>query len=124
MIIVMASRDRKDVEHVVARVEELGFKAHVIEGVYRTVVAAVGDERGKEQLHTLQALPHVEQVIPILKPYKLAAREVRADNSTVCCGPVAIGNGHFCVMAGPCSVESRDQILRTARAVRAATARA
>lgn len=122
MIIVMASREKKDVEHVVARVEELGFKAHVIEGVHRTVVAAVGDEREKERLHTLMALPHVEQVIPILKPYKLAAREVRPDNSTVHCGPVAIGNGHFCVMAGPCSVESREQIMTTARLVRAAGA--
>ena len=76
MIIVMASSNMDDVNHVVARVEELGYKAHVIRGVERTVVAAVGDERGKERLTSLEALPYVEQVIRILKPFKLAGRVV------------------------------------------------
>lgn len=120
MIIVMATRKREDIDHVVAKVEELGYKAHIIEGVERTVIAAVGDERGKHRLTALEALPHVEQVVPILKPFKLAGREVKHEDSVVQCGPVKIGGGHFCVMAGPCAVESREQILETAAAVKLA----
>ena len=122
MIIVMASRDSKDVNHVVHKIEELGYRAHVIEGVERTVIAAVGDEREKYRLTVLESLPYVEQVIPILKPFKLAGLEVRHDPSVIHCGKVKIGAGHFCIVAGPCSVESRDQILETARVCKEAGA--
>jgi len=122
MIIVMASREKSDVEHVVSRVEEMGYKAHVIWGVERTVIAAVGDERGKHRLTALEALPHVEQVFPILKPFKLAGVEVRHEPSVVQVGDVKIGAGHFCVVAGPCSVESEEQINTTAKAVKEAGA--
>jgi 3-deoxy-7-phosphoheptulonate synthase len=118
----MSSSDKDDVNHVVSRVEALGYKAHVIVGVERTVVAAVGDERGKERLTTLEALPYVEQVIRILKPFKLAGREVRTENTVVDCGGVRIGGDSFAVMAGPCSIESNTQILDTAGAVKAAGA--
>ncbi len=114
MIIVMSSRDKKDVDHVVQKVIEFGYTPHVIEGVARTVVAAVGDERGKERLTALESLAYVEQVVPILKPYKLAGRQVKEEPTIVNCGGVKIGGGHFCVVAGPCSVESRDQIMETA----------
>ncbi len=122
MIIVMASREKSDVEHVVSRVEEMGYRAHVIWGVERTVIAAVGDERGKHRLTALEALPHVEQVFPILKPFKLAGVEVRHEPSVVEVGGVKIGGGHFCVVAGPCSVESEEQINVTAKAVKEAGA--
>jgi len=118
MIIVMASRDKADVDHVVARVEEFGYKSHVIEGVERTVIAAVGDEREKYRLQSLEALPHVEKVVPILEPYKLAGREVRPEPTVISCGSVRIGGGHFAVIGGPCSVESREQILTTAEVVK------
>lgn len=118
MIIVMASRNKEDVEYVVSKVEEMGYKAHVIWGVERTVVAAVGDERGKHRLTALEALPHVEQVVPILKPFKLAGREVKSEATVIECGPVKIGGNHFCVMAGPCAVESRDQIMGIAAFVK------
>lgn len=118
MIIVMASREPEDVQHVVSKIEELGYRAHVIVGVERTVIAAIGDERGKYRLAALEALPHVEQVVPILKPFKLAGREVRAECSTVECGGARIGGKHFCIIAGPCAVESREQILETAAAVK------
>ena len=114
MIIVMASREKKDVDHVVKKVQDFGYDAHVIEGVERTVVAAVGDDRGKERLTALESLAHVEQVVPILKPYKLAGREVKDEPTVVDCEGVKIGGGNFCVVAGPCSVESREQILETA----------
>lgn len=122
MIIVMSSSNRDDVNHVVTRVEELGYKAHVIYGVERTVVAAVGDERGKERLTSLEALPYVEQVIRVLKPFKLAGREVKKEDTVVTCGDTKIGGGHFCVMAGPCSIESEEQMFGTARAVKEAGA--
>ncbi len=120
MIIVMASRDREDINRVVRKVEEFGYQAHLIEGVERTVIGAVGDERTKQQLLSLESMPGVEAVMPILKPFKLAGRELRPDPSVVEVGPVRIGAGHFCVIAGPCSVESREQILETARAVKEA----
>ena len=118
MIIVMASRDQKDVDHVIEKVEALGYRAHVIVGVERTVIAAVGDERGKERLAALESMPHVEKVVPILKPYKLAGLEVRQERTVVECGNVKIGNGHFCMVGGPCSVESREQIMETAKIVK------
>ena len=118
----MASSKKEDVEHVVHRIEELGYKAHVIVGVERTVVAAVGDERGKERLTALEALPHVEKVFPILKPFKLAGREVKNEDTVVECGTARIGGGHFCVMAGPCSVESMEQVNESARIVKEAGA--
>ena len=122
MIIVMASREQKDVDHVVERIEELGYAAHVIQGVERTVVAAIGDERGKERLTVLEALPHVERVFPILKPFKLASKEVRHEPSVISCGDVKIGAGHFCVMAGPCSIESYAQLDESAAACKEAGA--
>ena len=122
MIIVMASRSQEDVDQVVTKIEDMGYKAHVIVGVERTVIAAIGDERGKHRLTTLEALPHVERVFPILKPFKLAGREVREESSVVSVGGVKLGGGHFAVFAGPCSVETREQILETAAHVKAAGA--
>ena len=122
MIIVMASRKQADVDYVVSRIEALGYKSHLIEGVERTVIAAVGDERGKFRLQSLESLPHVEKVVPILKPFKLAGRELRPEPTVIHVGSAAVGGGRFCVMAGPCSVESRDQIVETARIVKEAGA--
>jgi len=118
MIIVMASRKPEDIAYVVSRIEELGYKAHVIEGVERTVIAAIGDERGKQRLVALEALPHVEKVVPILKPFKLASREVREEDSVIRVGKLKIGPGFFCVMAGPCAVESREQVMQIAEWVK------
>lgn len=122
MIIIMASRSKEDVDHVIQKVEALGYRPHVIEGVERTVIAAVGDERGKERLAALESLPHVEKVVPILKPFKLAGLEVKQERSVVECGNVKIGNGNFCIVGGPCSVESRDQIMETAKVCKEAGA--
>ncbi len=122
MIIVMASRSKEDVDYVVSRVEALGYKAHLILGVERTVIAAVGDEREKFRLQALESLPHVEKVVPILKPFKLVGRELKKEDSVVEIGNTSVGGGNFCVMAGPCSVESHDQIIETAQVVKEAGA--
>jgi len=117
MIIVMASREQENIDYVVGKVEKLGYKAHLIYGTQRTVIAAVGDERGKFRLQSLESLPHVEKVVPILQPFKLAGREAKAEDTTIRVGSVDIGGGHFCMIAGPCSVESEAQILETAELV-------
>jgi 3-deoxy-7-phosphoheptulonate synthase len=117
MIIVMATRDEEQVRNVVSRVEEMGYTPHVIRGAERTVVAAVGDDREKHRLTALEALPYVDRVVPILEPYKLVSRSVRPEPSTITCGGVKIGGGHFAVVAGPCSVESKAQIQESARVV-------
>lgn len=122
MVIVMASREREDIDFVVKKVEELGYKAHLIEGVERTVIAAVGDEREKYRLQALESLPHVERVFPILKSFKLVGREAHSEDSVINVSGVKIGGGHFAVMAGPCSVENREQIIESAEAVKYAGA--
>ena len=129
MIIVMkAGASEEQLEHVFESVRELGFQVHPIRGELRTVVACVGDERGKSRLQALDCLDGVESVIPILKPFKLAGNEWKKGRSSVTLGqegtnPLVIGNNHFVVMAGPCSVESREQILLSAEQVKRAGAR-
>ncbi len=122
MIIVMKSgATGDDVRHVVERIEELGLKAHVSQGTERTVIGVIGDERfiKREQL---SLLPHVDDVIPILKPYKLASREFKPENTVVKVGNVSIGGNEVVIIAGPCSVESEEQLMETAEVVKAAGA--
>ncbi len=125
MIIVMKQGVSKEaLAEVKKRIRELGYRPHVIHGETRNVIGAVGDERGKEILQTLEQMPGVESVVPILKPYKLASREVRPEPSIVEIAPgVTAGGDELLVMAGPCSVESEAQIVETAHAVKAAGAR-
>jgi 3-deoxy-7-phosphoheptulonate synthase len=123
MIVVMKSHSTEaDTQAVVDQITSLGLQAHVSKGVERTIIGVIGDERliRKEQLGML---PHVEDVIPILKPYKLASREFRQENTVVDVSGVRIGGGELVVIAGPCSVETEEQVLQTAIAVKAAGAR-
>lgn len=123
MIIVMqAGAPEEQVQEVIRRVSELGYHPHIIRGTQRTVVGAVGDERGKTKLQSLEALPGVENVVPILQPFKLASREVRPQRTVVKVGDVEIGGDRLALMAGPCSVESETQLLDSAYAVKAAGA--
>ncbi|PLX91520.1 MAG: 3-deoxy-7-phosphoheptulonate synthase [Desulfuromonas sp.] len=125
MIIVMQKgASAEALAEVERRVVELGYQPHVIHGETRNVVGAVGDERGKEVLQTLEVLPGVERVVPILKPYKLASREVQPETSEVEIVPgLVIGGQEFIVVGGPCSVESQEQINESAVAVKSAGAR-
>jgi len=123
MIIVMkGTATEEDLERVIHTIEELGYQSHVIRGTQRSVVGAVGDERGKARLQSLEALPGVESVVPILQPFKLAGREFKPSQTVVRVRDVEIGGDRLPVMAGPCSVESEDQILETAKAVKEAGA--
>jgi 3-deoxy-7-phosphoheptulonate synthase len=111
------------VEHMVQRIESLGLKAHVIVGTERTVIAAVGDDR-RTHKESLESGEGVAEVVPILAPYKVASREVKMEPTMVRVGSLSVGNGMLGVIAGPCSVESEEQILSTARAVKASGATA
>jgi len=122
MIVVLKPGTTKEqFDHVIDRVKEFGFKPHPIVGEERTVVACVGDERGKAQLQALESLDYVENVVPILKPFKLASKETKP-RSVIKVGNVEFGNSQFVVIAGPCSVESRDQIIVSAEMVKKAGA--
>lgn len=125
MIIVMQQNiDKALTQAVEARIRELGYEPHVIHGESREVIGAVGDERGKMILQSLESMPGVEKVVPILKPYKLASREVCPEPSQVEIKPgLVIGGKELIVMAGPCAVESEEQIVQTAHAVKRAGAK-
>ncbi len=124
MIIVMkAGAAKKDRDEVVRRVKELGYKPHIIHGETRDVIGAVGDERGKSVLQSIESMHGVENVVPILQPYKLASKEVKKEASIVrVSDDVVIGGDQVIVMAGPCSVESEQQIIESALAVKKAGA--
>jgi 3-deoxy-7-phosphoheptulonate synthase len=122
MIVVMKpGASRKQVDHVIERIEQLGLKSHVIVGTERTVVAALGEKRdGAKQ--ALETGDGVEKVVPILAPYKMASTEVKTDPTAVEVLGLKVGRGQVGVIAGPCSVESREQILEVAGIVREAGA--
>jgi 3-deoxy-7-phosphoheptulonate synthase len=124
VIIVLKSRSSaEEIEDVCRRIQGMGYQPHTIRGELRTVIGAVGDDRGKERLRALESLACVESVTPILQPFKLASREVKSEASRVpIAGGVIVGGERLVVMAGPCSVESRDQVLEVAAKVKAAGA--
>jgi 3-deoxy-7-phosphoheptulonate synthase len=115
MIIVMKGGIPKEQVHDVIRtIEELGYQPHVIWGKQRTVIGAVGDERGKTRLHSLEVMPGVESVVPILQPFKLAGREFKSTPSIVKVGGAEFGSNRLVVIAGPCSVESEEMVMQLA----------
>jgi 3-deoxy-7-phosphoheptulonate synthase len=119
MIVVMrASSTQDEINGVVKRIEELGLKAHISQGIEHTVIGVLGQVF--PELHDmLQLLPGVEEAIRVSRPYKLASREFHPQNTVVKVGDLAIGGDEIVVMAGPCAVESEEQILATAREVKA-----
>jgi len=124
MIVVMKSgATEAQIQHMVQKVEALGLKAHIIRGTQRTVIAAIGDKR-EETKESLACGEGVDKVVPILAPYKVASREVKHETSIIRAGSLEIGGKNIAVIAGPCSVETEEQILATARAVKAAGATA
>jgi 3-deoxy-7-phosphoheptulonate synthase len=124
MIVVMEKGATADqIAHMVGRVESLGLKAHVIHGTERTVIAAIGNKRSDTK-EALESGSGVAEVMPILAPYKIASREVKPEPTQIVAGSLRVGAGVLGVIAGPCSVESKEQLLNTARAVKAAGATA
>ncbi|HEX2044019.1 MAG TPA: hypothetical protein VHF23_00175, partial [Gaiellaceae bacterium] len=121
LIVMGAHATAEQVEEVVARLAEAGAHAHVTPGKEATVIGAIGE---RELLATLplEGFPGVEQVLPILKPYKLVSREIAPDPTVIDVRGRRIGDGYFGLVAGPCTVEYREQTLVTARAVKEAGA--
>ena len=124
MIVIMKpGASREQVEHIVQLVREFGLKENVLWGTDRTVIAAIGDKRAVDK-GAIETAPGVEKVMPILSPYKMVSKEVIREKTAIEIGPqkFPIGGRKVGLIAGPCAVESRDQILRTADAVKAAGA--
>ena len=112
VIIVMKKNATQDqIHHVTEWIKSVGYHPHLSQGVERTLIGAIGDDRGKAQLKSASFLPGVEKIMPILKPYKLASREFQETDTIVRVGEVRIGGGEFTVIAGPCSIESEEQMM-------------
>ena len=117
IISMLENATEAEIAHVIARVQELGYKAQITCGEEKTIVAAVGSGR-RDELEALSAAPGVERLIPIAHPFKLVARQGRTSRTVVSVGDVRIGGDEIVMIAGPCSVESREQLFETAYAVR------
>jgi 3-deoxy-7-phosphoheptulonate synthase len=111
----------EDVAHVLERLEDIGAEGHVSEGQRRTVIGAVGERSAIQQL-PWEAFSGVERAVPVLKPYKFVSRDFQTEDSVVDVGGVPVGGGGVTVIAGPCAVESRDQLFAAAAAVKEAGA--
>src|SRR5438105_15031574 len=108
IIVVRPNSTSEQIDHILARIQELGFKPHISRGEHRTIIGVIGDE-DKLQAEPLAAIPGVEQVLPVMKAFKLASREMHAEDSVVEVGhaghkPVRIGGGYLAMMEGPCAV--------------------
>ena len=122
MIVMKPGATQEEIEHVIARVRSVGARAHVSQGEEVTVIGAIGDREHVARLE-LEGSPGVAQVVPILKPYKLSSAQLRhGERSVFEIGGRRIGGEHFALIAGPCTVESREQVLETAEAVKNAGA--
>jgi len=124
MIVAMqAGAKESQIDHICERIREFGYTPHVIRGTERTVIAAIGPGDKKEHIEHMKSADGVEDAFPILQPFKLVSCEVKKQKTAIQVGDVCIGDGGFVVMAGPCSVEGREQLMSTAEAVAASGAR-
>lgn len=122
MVVVMEmDSTQEQIEIVNQRLDELGFQTQIIRGVKRIVIGAVGDRRVSD-LRELQQMPGVEKIVPIMKPYKLVSRECKSENTVINIRGIEIGGNSITVIAGPCAVESRSQLLTAAHQVKQAGA--
>jgi 3-deoxy-7-phosphoheptulonate synthase len=122
IVVIKPNTPREQIDEVIREVQALGYDPRPIFGTEQTIVAAIGDERTHHTLESLNVLPQVEKVMPVQKRFKLVSRESHPANTVVDVDGVAVGGDKFVMMAGPCSVESEEQLLTTARAVKDAGA--
>lgn len=121
ILILKTGATEAQISHVIERVEALGMRAHLSRGTYRTIVGIIGDEN-KVREEPLRAIPGVEEVVPVLPPYKLASLDAHPEPSVVDVSGVKIGGGNLAMIAGPCSVEDEPRMHRIAESVRDAGA--
>ncbi|HEY7914878.1 MAG TPA: 3-deoxy-7-phosphoheptulonate synthase [Blastocatellia bacterium] len=123
MIIAMSlNATEEQIDSVCESIRGFGYTPHLIRGEERVVIGAVGHGDNKDHLHQLRSAPGVSDVVPIMQPYKIVSRELKPHKSIIRVGDLEIGGPRFIVMAGPCSVETREQLMETAEAVRRAGA--
>lgn len=124
MIIVMSQNaTRQEIDNVERKLSELGFKTHPIFGEYKTVIGAIGDKR-LLNTHAISTMPGVENLVPIMKPFKLASKELKQVPTIIDVGGgVKIGGNEIIVIAGPCAIESEDTFVETALKVKEAGAK-
>lgn len=124
MVVVMDLRvTEKQISDVKKRLEHLGFQTHLIKGVERIVIGAIGDRKQIES-SGIELMPGVEKIVPIMKPFKLVSREVKSEDTVVQAKGFSVGGKRISVIAGPCAVESREQLMETAYLVKEAGAHA
>jgi len=121
VIVLHEDASEEDIEELVAVLHEVGAEAHISRGEFRTVIGVIGDRERVMQM-PFEAYPAVEKVVPIMKPYKLVSREFREEPTVIVVGGATIGGGAFSVIAGPCSVENEEQVVKAARAAKEAGA--
>lgn len=122
MIVIMNHKaDKQDIDRVLIRLRDLGFLTHLSEGEERTIIGAIG-EKARLPQSALEAMDGVDQVLRVLKPYKVVSREFHPDDTIIKVGGLEIGGNQIHVMAGPCAVESREQVLESAHQVKKAGA--
>src|SRR5258708_16476280 len=124
MVIMRTDATAKQISAVIAKIKEMGLDAHLSEGQERTVIGVVGDDRHTADRDSLSIMEGVERTMRVSAPYKIASREFHPADTKVQVGDVTVGNKRILLIAGPCSVESRSQILETAHAVKEAGATA
>ena len=122
IVVIRPHTPAEEIEEVIREITQLGYTPNPIRGDYQTVVAAIGDETTHASLESLNSLHQVERVIRVQKRYKMVSRESHPQGTVVDVGGIKIGGDKFVLMAGPCSVENEEQLLSTARAVKAAGA--
>ncbi len=122
IIVLKPGTSKEERERIVGTIEDAGLSPHVLIGKERTVIAVIGDERKLRQ-QTLSAIPGVEKALPILSPYKLVSREFKQEDTIIDVDGVKIGGTQIVMMAGPCSVETKDLLSGIASEVKAAGAR-
>jgi 3-deoxy-7-phosphoheptulonate synthase len=124
MIIVMKPGvPPKEIKEVMDRIKKMKLEPHLLKGTERNVIAVIGDERNLQR-QPLEAIPGIESVMAVLKPYKLASRESKRENTVIQSGPMVIGGNKLAIIAGPCTVENQAMILQTGKSVKASGASA
>ena len=119
MIIMRTSASQEQISHAIAYVEQKGLSVHLSRGTERTIIGIVGDIR-RVSKETIELMDGVDNVMRISKPYKITSREFQAENSIINVNGVKVGSDEILIIAGPCSVESREQLLESALAIKEA----
>ncbi len=122
IIVLRPNATEEQIKHICDKLEQLGVKLNISKGVERTVIGAIGSEDAL-RAHPIEAFPGVEEVLPILKPYKLASREFKSENSIIKINKdISIGDKKIIIMAGPCSIENKEMMIETGQQVKDAGA--